>query len=964
MRWARRTSLTWLLAALVGCQGAAPSVAPRAKAGGRVTKPEAIATGLGGTGASVISNGGGGVIANNGGGVISNNGATLVGTLRAPATLLSDRGGGLISDQGSGLVGPAGAFRLSQADAVAQYYLPNVRVELRDATGAPLRDGAGNPVIAQTDASGTFRFDVALPDVNLLVTAPLAGGLGAIQAVATRDARDKPLQADLFSSLTTAYIMGKFVATQAERQQTLDRLPGEVAEETRRAAVVAFSQTGSQPPTRLDDATALATTEALRQGATAFDQQMEKVRRLLIAAGQADLGAGELASRARFSDVVAAARAADGTTWVLDGGSSRLWKVVEGRLTAVAGLGGVTRGVPAPATGKPAREVHLGEVVDLALDAQGRPLLLSPQRLDRVEADGTLVRVWQGDEGANALGVVVRPQGGLWVLQRHAVTPLEGAPALRLPSQPGGRSGGTTVDAVSLACSREGVAYMLTENRGAGARGWWRLSADQAPVALPMPASLGVHDPFSATYTRLLGLDAEGWLAASDNPGSLSFVSPGGETATVPAAVTGTWPEVMRPAAVELRDADGKSFMMDHPRLRIGGDATRGRWLQSPWAVGGLAADGALTLWAGDGNLSPSGSTRETPTGLQEPIGAVATAGGELLVLEDSSNQVLRVVERVASLHVGQPTSQWNQVRADKGGPEGAYTFEQPGVGVGGAVRIAFGLGYQAPAATAYMSQPALLRLAPDEALWVLDDHAFLRRVAGGQLTTLAVTRPGQGRVAEKAWVDVWPTSATDGVVLARRGTAYHLVTLAQVHASEALAVIPQPPMPTPPEAGDDPDAWDPGDYDAADPSTWRQLDWWPEGHPADGLAPLPGGAWLIRAYGRTYRWRPGGAPQLLQPSGPVPATAWASERQEGGRLAADADGRVVFATPRVVYRVEPETGAYTPLAGRGTALLAGDDPDTGLLDARSVAVTPAGELLIVDVGARQVKRLPPERWR
>jgi hypothetical protein len=331
--------------------------------------------------------------------------------------IISNNGGKLVSDQGGGLVGEArpwrllgvGARHLLQAAAVDQLPVAGVVVEVRDAAGAPVRDAAGQPLVATTDAAGQFRFAAALPDTNLVLSATLPAARGAIQAIATRDARQVALEADLFSTLTTTYILDRFVASQADLQATLDRRPGDVSRTTRERAAAAFSEAGQALPAQLDAATALATTEALRGSSGAFDHQLEVVRRLLIAAGQSNLGEGRPATEVRLENPHDLSLQADGAVYFV---SDRLWRVgPEGTITRAAGGGTVGR---PSAAGQPITAIDLpipyGD--EFMIDALGRIILRAGLELLMAKPEGTVIswRLLDGQHllaGADAEGVLL-----------------------------------------------------------------------------------------------------------------------------------------------------------------------------------------------------------------------------------------------------------------------------------------------------------------------------------------------------------------------------------------------------------------------------------------------------------------------------------------------------------------------------------------------------------------------------
>ncbi|MEB3327957.1 MAG: hypothetical protein VKQ33_01860 [Candidatus Sericytochromatia bacterium] len=867
--------------------------------------------------------------------------AALQGRVTLPAELLGDRVGGLLGNHGGGLVSNNGAgllagqrYGLAQGEGLAQVPVASSPVALVDARGEPLRDRDGKPYVTTTNAEGRFAFRAVPADQAVVIVCQAAGQATQAAALVPRTVQTADL--DLASTVMSAYVLERFARTQPDPQASLERLPAELEVQARQATGRALTAA----PERLDVATAIGVVEALRSREASLDALYEEVRRAMVVAGQSDLGAGELATRARFARLTGMAVAPDGTRYVMDGGSGRLWKLAAGRLVAVAGLGGGVEDIPDPPVGARALDVNLGEVVALAIDTEGRPLLLGAHRLDRVRADGTLERLWvapppasDGEDRLAAHAVLPVPAGGALVVTGGGVLGVAGATAPPMP--PG-------VELLAMARRPDGTTYFLTDQAGptGRVRGWWRGSDTALPSPLAVPEAqqeIPFGGSVAVNHRRWLGLCEDGALAVADDAGALWFVAPdSGAVTALSAATTAAWPPMLRPAPT--KSDFGGAQMASYPTLQVGGDA-QGRWIQGGASVGLIGADGAITMLAGDGTLSPSGSTVDTPTALARPLAAVLDASGQLLVVEDSSRQVLRVVDRVAARFAGVPWNQGYMMGGVPGQPEELSFL--PG---GTAVQLLFGKRYAVPAPEAYFVQPRRLRLAPDGAVWLLDGTLAVRRLQDGTLTTLAI----RSEPLDRAWLDVWPTSPTAGVALVRREDEMRLVAWPEEAGAEPLAAFPAPPRPDDPE----------GDLDPDDEAAFG---WRPNGHPADGLAPLPGGGWLVRAYGATWRWRPGEQPVALPADGL--AATWKPGETQGGRLTATASGLVAFAARRHVYRVDPETGSYTPVAGPGTANLSGDMPDTGLIHVKGIATTPEGDLLIVDVGARQVKRLPAAAW-
>ncbi|MEB3329714.1 MAG: hypothetical protein VKQ33_10825 [Candidatus Sericytochromatia bacterium] len=475
-KWLLTTS-TGVLTALAGCQGGlapqptrpqAAALARRAKAPAALPNPRAADAG---------------VVSNNGGALTEAaprpGHPGLVGRLRVPATLLSDQGGTLLSDQGGTLLSdqggalraPTGRFRLAQGGALVQVPLSKARVELRDATGAPVLDDAGSPLVTQTDATGAFEFDAALPARNLVVVAPLAGGVGAIRAVATRDARGQVLEADLFSTLTATYILGKFVAPQTDQQRTLDRLPGEVAAETRDKVAAALP--GDARPVSLTTDAVLQEVDALRAGNEALDAQLRHVERLLVA-GLSNLGEGLPALQVPLSGPHRLVALSDGTLFVSEEWASRIRRLdPDGTIRAFAGEGpddgATTREGADLGDGLPALKATLDGPSALAADAAGNLYVCDQQhhRIRRIDARSGVITTVAGS----------RPV----VANTLFAPPVLGGVAIE-PGTPGPEAPITTPHAIAV--DADGRCVFACQE------GTYRLEADGSLMPLPLA---GLH---------------------------------------------------------------------------------------------------------------------------------------------------------------------------------------------------------------------------------------------------------------------------------------------------------------------------------------------------------------------------------------------------------------------------------------------------------------------------------------
>ncbi|MDB5097405.1 MAG: repeat-containing protein [Cyanobacteria bacterium RYN_339] len=292
--------------------------------------------------------------------IIGDAGASLVGKVKAPASIISDNGAAVVGNNGAG-------YRL--ADVPAQVPVVGATVRFTDAAGVPLKDAQGVPLTAVTDAQGAYSLAAPLPAHNVLATVNL-GAKGALQAVAAPGA--KQVDIELVSTLTTGYILDQYVMGDPV---VLDKLPAAVEAQTRgkaAAAVVAV-------PDALTRTQIVAAVEALRKRDKSFDDQMEVVKRLLVAAGQSDLGAGQAATDVLLSAITTLAVLPGGDTFFGCPDDGRLWRLgadgVLRRATAAEG----TKLVP----------------VALAPDGADGLLVLEAQRLVRVDLAGGVKELWK-----------------------------------------------------------------------------------------------------------------------------------------------------------------------------------------------------------------------------------------------------------------------------------------------------------------------------------------------------------------------------------------------------------------------------------------------------------------------------------------------------------------------------------------------------------------------------------------
>jgi sugar lactone lactonase YvrE len=373
-------------AAIVGCQGA-PTTVPTPKPNVKRGTPAPVATASPGTPSSVP---------------LSNINSSLSGLAQAPASLVSNNGSNVITNGGA-------QFRVLAA--VAQVPVANAKVTLLDANLSPVKVD-GKALETLTDAQGRYGFTTALPDSNLLVSIALPGDKGTLQAIAPKGTTARQVDADLVSTLTTAYILDRYVKGQTDPVATLNKLPADVEAETRKKAGAALSGGTAAVPTALTSATAVATVETLRAQDPAFNAQMETVKQLLVAAGQSDFGSGKKATEVGLTKLRDVVPMPDGTFLISCRPDSRIWKyTADGTLVTALGSGTHKEGTLAGQTGP---EAGLRYPISVKADSSGRILVLDhpydpagrtlPKlyRLSRLEKDGKLVDLWPGMPAALA----------------------------------------------------------------------------------------------------------------------------------------------------------------------------------------------------------------------------------------------------------------------------------------------------------------------------------------------------------------------------------------------------------------------------------------------------------------------------------------------------------------------------------------------------------------------------------
>ncbi len=342
----------------------------------------------------IVSNNSGNLVPAIGSGLISNNSGSLSGVVRGSAGIVSNN---------------SGNYRITSNDDVP---LSGIRVRLLNAAGQPLMDVSGHAIDTITDAQGAYRFGGVVPARNLLVAVDLPADKGRLLAIAPKDGpTQRVADLSLVSSLTTGYIVDQYVNGQPDPQTTLDKLPPSVETDLRAKARTALTSQAASI-TSLSTEEVVRTVNTLREHDHAFDTLLEDVRRLLIAAGQSDLGDGLPGTRVMLFDLRDLACRSDGTLLVCSNEDGRVYRLAaDGRLIKVAGTGSTETG---SLDGKAALDAGFGRIAAMTLDEQGDLLILEndylTSRLSRVDAGG---RVHAVDLGGRVMSSVAAGPGQL-----------------------------------------------------------------------------------------------------------------------------------------------------------------------------------------------------------------------------------------------------------------------------------------------------------------------------------------------------------------------------------------------------------------------------------------------------------------------------------------------------------------------------------------------------------------------
>ncbi len=847
-----------------------------------------------------------------GNGIVSNNSGAIAGQVRAPAGVISNNGGGLISDKGGALIGNNGGGVISNNGAgyrllaaLEQVPVANRTVQLLDGAGSPVLVD-GNPVTTTTDAQGRYRFDVTLPSANRLVAVALPGEAGSLLAVAPKGSATAT-DVDLVSTLTTGYIVETYVATQADRQAALDRLPPEVEADTRAKTAAALALPDAKLPGDVSTAAIIATINDLRDHDAALDAQMETVKRLIVLAGVSDLGNGKPATTVSLGQVSGLVVAPDGTVYFGVSTDGRVWKLgADGLLVSVAGNGqpepfdeGHLDGLQATTEG-----VAPGE---LALDDRGRLVIHASSGFYRLGLDGALrllapgipkrsVMVTAGPQRTIYLGTTLS-QGGVTIIGA------DGKPTVLSTPDPS-IVPGLTVRRVEPS----GLATMTLTG------GW--------PPGYLTAAWLAGGDATGAIYLGgvvTVGADKhlEYWRVAPDGSGTLYQQAPFGQAqvgkdGTYYTTSAGGVLQALRPGAsapialpAGLASQDVKGWGPKGECYYVS-SADRQHFLVHRFLGG---QDDVIA-----GQVQAATTGQATDLALTSPSTLDFLPGGDMLVYDDS--RILRVR------------------------PDTTYTV----YGQRDASRVA---PVAVGSAVADIELPPLAKLATDAAgdVFVLvDDEAILGVDPSG--------KPIGSKVPQEV-IRFDPTGKITAITRPPAGQRFHDIAVARdgtLYAGLATVVSYSGPV---------------SDFTPPPGSALSLARLQPDGSfqtlitaPFDLLSILavavsPDGAAYMTGHGKLERFANGTA-ELL-------ATDARLGQLQPKALAVGASGRVYVGCFLYdsMLRFDPATKQLTAFAGKGGIVRTGDTVDDGFSRPGAPAFNAAGDLVVPLESAKQVIRLP-----
>ncbi|MDB5099599.1 MAG: hypothetical protein JWM80_4020 [Cyanobacteria bacterium RYN_339] len=410
-RWPH-LGLAVLVATAAGCKAPATTRVPTRSAAVSIPAPVASQPQAPGTPAPAAP-----LLSNNGSTIIANHGSSLIGRVTAPAGLVANNGGGVIANHGANR-------RLLATDEVP---LAEVEVALQNADGTPVLAADGKAITARTDAQGNYVLAVPGIGTNQVVKVAVPAAGGDLVALAPKAATT--VDVSFASTLVMGYILTQYVRTQPDPVATLGKLPPDLEAQALARAAAAVSAGQIQAPSLAPAALTLAI-DTLRKADATLDQHLTAVKKLLVAAGQSDLGNGKPATKVSLSTISDVVVLPDGTVYLACAADARVWRLTNDGLLVKA-IGRVPHARDASIEGKPGPEAAVSGLKAIAAAPDGSLLLLEPTRLSKLGPDGVLHQLWTG---TYALAMVPRADGTVAILTSGAAARKTGSH--QTPSRP------------------------------------------------------------------------------------------------------------------------------------------------------------------------------------------------------------------------------------------------------------------------------------------------------------------------------------------------------------------------------------------------------------------------------------------------------------------------------------------------------------------------------------------------
>ncbi|MDB5099786.1 MAG: repeat containing protein [Cyanobacteria bacterium RYN_339] len=600
----------------------------------------------------LISDHGSGVISNNSGNLIANNAGNII----------SEHGGAIIANNGGGLTGKTKRVLLQAAD---EALLADAQVEVIDAEGHVMADDKGNLLTAKSDQTGAYSLKAVLPAKNLLLRVRLFNG-GQLTCVLPKQAGDVALDLNTASSLGATYVMTEYVKG---KQTVFDRLPKAEAAALTRDMEAARALAGKLTAYQPDELVKAASD--LRAKAPAVKQTLDRIEALLLI-GQANLGAGRLATEVALSTPVDVLDDGTGTPIVVENALGRLRRLVTGadgqrRLELIAGAGALT--------GTEAMQTSF-TTIHYAIRGKDGSYFVSEGALFRVRRiwpDGHVTAVAgngnqeQGAAGGKAAetpimepcGLAFAPDGSLYISESGR-SDIGAGRLLRV--DPDGILHAESVPEVGMGVGNNLVGLAIAPDGTI-----FVASAPSGFVAMKAPGgawkTLGTGLIFSRSYSHLV-VDGDGVLASdTQNHKIVRFGRDGSSKVIAGTGIAGTGGDGGPADAAQLslpggmwRAPDGSLYVADtgNGLVRL------------------IGVDGTITTVAGAQGLSQQGDAQALA--INGPGGITFDPQGRLVISETISHLIKRLDGSKLSVIAGTSVG-WD----GDGGPATAARLNQPG---------------------------------------------------------------------------------------------------------------------------------------------------------------------------------------------------------------------------------------------------------------------------------------------